>query len=491
VSEGQKKLGIFVLVGLVVGSAVGSGIFNASANIARAGAAGPALIGWLIVGAGLLCLVLCISNVVDKKPQLNSIVEYAEAGFGKFWGLISGWGYWLSTMLGNVAYAALLLSAFGNFINVLHLTNNAGPGGMDVSNILPVVFISLVMWLLYLIVNRGVEQAVFTNAIVLIAKLVPLTVVLIAGIIAFKAEVFSAHFWENMASNLDNGEAVPVYDQIKGCFLVMIWCFVGIEGASVFSSRAKEKKDAARATVLGFFALILIYVMLSMVPFGVLSQAELAGLGEPALAYVLERIVGPWGAVLVNLGLIISLTGAWLAWTLLPTETQRLMADRGYLPARFGKLNKNGAPTFALTVTSLCIQVFIVSFLFPDFKVKGMTSYDFAFTLASSANLITWLFAAFYNTKLSFTEKGTGWQRSLAIGILASAFLLWMVIEVGLVYILLSFVTYIPAFFLFIRARKAAGEIKPVTPAIGIWMYLIGIGAVVSVVLLATNVISL
>jgi arginine:ornithine antiporter/lysine permease len=488
----KKSLGLFALIGLVVGSSIGGGIFNASANVARAAAAGPALVAWLVVSFGIMLLVLSINNILVKKPELGSIVEYAEAGFGKFWGMFSGWGYWLSIWLGNVAFGALLLSAIGNFIPALGLGTNPGPLGIDPSNILPTIFISAVMWLMFVLVNRGVESAALINFVVLIAKLIPLVVVMIAGVIAFNADMFSAHFWQNLATNSEGAvENVSIYHQIKGSFMVMLWVFVGVEGASIFVDRARVKSEAGKATVLGFVALVFIYVLISIVPYGVMTQAELAELGEPALAHVLERIVGPWGSVLINLGLILSLSGAWLAWTLLPTETQLLMARRGYLPAKFGELNKNGAPTFSLIVTSLCVQVFMLTFLFPNFSVQGMTPYDFTFTLASSTILITWLFGGLYNIKLSLTEKTHNWQVNVVIGFLAAAFQTWMIVEAGLVYILVSFVTYIPGFVLYIKARKANGEANPAAGLAGVIMALITVGALVSIVLLIMGKISL
>ena len=42
--------------------------------------------------------------------------------------------------------------------------------------------------------------------------------------------------------------------------MVMLWVFVGIEGASVVGSRAKKQSDVGKATILGIFGLIIIYV---------------------------------------------------------------------------------------------------------------------------------------------------------------------------------------------------------------------------------------
>ena len=45
---------------------------------------------------------------------------------------------------------------------------------------------------------------------------------------------------------------------------------------------------------------------------GVIQQNQISKLANPSMAQVLEHIVGHWGSVLVNIGLIISVLGAWL-----------------------------------------------------------------------------------------------------------------------------------------------------------------------------------
>ena len=102
--------------------------------------------------------------------------------------------------------------------------------------------------------------------------------------------------------------------------LVTLWVFIGIEGASVYSARAARRSDVGRATVIGFAGALGIYVLVSLLSTGILSQPELAGLKVPSMAGVFESLVGAWGAALINLGLMISVGGAFLSWTLLCAE---------------------------------------------------------------------------------------------------------------------------------------------------------------------------
>ena len=56
-SQLQGRLPLSLLVALVVGSILGSGIFGLPQNMAAGAGAGAILIGWLITGVGMLALV--------------------------------------------------------------------------------------------------------------------------------------------------------------------------------------------------------------------------------------------------------------------------------------------------------------------------------------------------------------------------------------------------------------------------------------------------
>ena len=103
-----KGLGLFALIGLVVSSCIGSGIFALTGQLAEAASPGGALLGWLVAGIGFLTLALSLVNLSKKKPELTGIFQYATEGFGPLAGFVSGWGYWLSDWVGSVAFATMM-----------------------------------------------------------------------------------------------------------------------------------------------------------------------------------------------------------------------------------------------------------------------------------------------------------------------------------------------------------------------------------------------
>lgn len=437
--ESDKKLGLFLLISLVVGSMIGGGAFNLASDMAQGANAGAIIIGWIITGIGIVALGLAFQNLSTRKPELEGgIYSYAKAGFGNFMGFNSAWGYWLSAWLGNVAYATLLFSSIGYFFPIFD-------GGQNFASIIGA---SVMLWLVHSLILRGVHSAAIVNLITTIAKLIPIFVFIVIAIFAFNIDIFTLDFWG--AGGTFSWSIVK--DQVASTMLVTLWVFIGVEGAVVLSSRAKDHKDIGKATVIGLMGTLIIYILISLLSMGIMSKNELADLPTPAMAYVLESVVGTWGATFINAGLIISVLGAWLGWTMLASEIPYVAAKDGVFPEWFKKENKNKAPINSLWFTNGLVQIFLVTFLISE------KAYNFAFSLASSAILIPYLFSALFQFKIAST--GDGYEEtekrtsSIAIGLISSLYAFWLVYAAGIDYLLLTMILYAPGIYIFTRVQK-------------------------------------
>ena len=473
----RKGIGLFGLIGMVISSCIGSGVFAITGQLAQVASPGSALIAWGVVGVGFMMLALSLANLGAKRPDLHGIFQYAEEGFGPFAGFISGWGYWLSAWLGNVAFATMMMSTLGYFFPAFL------PG-----NTVPCILIaSVIMWLLTLLVIRGVESASFLNAIVMVCKVASIAVFILFTLFLFNANVFTADFWgtlqNNMASMGELGaDAVAigrVGDQVMNCLIILMWTFVGIEGATVMSSRARKKSDVGKATVIGLICLLLIYISASVLPYGYLPYTEIAAMNYPAMLYVFDSMAPGWGGAFISIAIIISVMGSWLSFTILPAETTSDMAKRQLLPAAWGKMNAKNAPRFSLLIVGACTQVFMLTLIFSE------DAYNFAFSLCTVAIVITWTLAAAYQAKYSAQNRQMG---QLVIGAIAVLFQVVGVLLNGWTFLLLTCVGYIPGFFVYAKARKDQG--RGLTTAEKAGMGIISALGVLSLVLLFTGFIS-
>ena len=175
--DNKNGIGLIPLIAIIVSGAIGGGVFNLSNDLANGATPGGVMVSWLIIGIGIFTLVLSFNYLVTNKPNLVGLPDYARAGFGDFVGFISGWGYWLSAWAGNVAFAVLMMTSVNYFFPGVFADANQS------MTVLAVIVVSAISWSLTLLVINGVESAAFINAIVLIAKLVPLLVFTVVAIV--------------------------------------------------------------------------------------------------------------------------------------------------------------------------------------------------------------------------------------------------------------------------------------------------------------------
>ena len=442
-SDSTNKLRLGALIALVVGSMVGGGIFSLPQNIAASASAGATLIGWLITGVGMLTLAFVFQTLANRKPELDGgVYAYAKAGFGDYMGFSSAWGYWISAWIGNVSYMVLLFSTLGYFFPVF------GEGNTPAA----IICASVLLWLLHFLVLRGIKEAAFINTVTTIAKMVPLALFIVIAAIAFKMDVFTNDFW-----GAGNTELGSVMDQVRNMMLVTVWVFIGIEGASIFSARAEKRSDVGKATVIGFIGVLLLLVLVNLLSQGIMAQAALAGLKNPSMAAVLEQIVGPWGAMLISIGLIVSLAGALLSWTLLCAEILFSAAKDETMPKFLRKENANQVPANALWITNGFIQLFLIITLF------SQATYYALLSLATSMILVPYFWSSLY--ALILAEKGETYEnnqedrfKDLIIAGISTIYATWLIYAAGEKYLLLSALLYAPGVIFFAKARIDQGK---------------------------------
>lgn len=432
---------------MIIGSTIGAGIFTSAGDMAANGAhSGAILIGWAIAGIGMLCLTLCFFGLNRVKPDLtNGIYSYAKEGFGEFVGFNSAWGYWISALLCNVSYTTLLFGSIGYFF----------PAFGEGNNLLSIVCASAIIWGLNFLVLRGVKEAAGLNILTTISKLIPIFVFIIAVIFirAFDPKIFLENFWGD--------GSMPLMDQVKATTGATVWSFIGVEGAVVLSARAKKSSDVGKASVTGFLGLLAIYVLVAVLSLGVMPSSEIAQLENPQMAGILESAVGPWGAGLINIGVILSLAGALLGWTIIAADCPYSAAQQGVFMKAFARANRKGSPAFSLFLTNGIIQVFLVILYF------NASTYQIFYNMSASMIMIPYLFSALYYAKITMKKDGQLAQyhigtltRERIIALVGSVYGVWMLYSAGLSYLLITSILYALGIVIYILGRRERNE-KP------------------------------
>ena len=300
---------------------------------------------------------------------------------------------------------------------------------------------------------RGIKEAAFINQLTTIAKLVPIVMFIVLAGVAFKADIFTMDFWGEQTPALGS-----VMDQVRNMMLVTVFVFIGIEGASVYSGRAERRSDVGKATVIGFLGVLALLVMVSVLSLGIMTQPELAKLQNPSMAGVLKHVVGEWGAILISIGLAISLLGALLSWALLCAEILFATAKDKTMPAFLKKENANRVPVNALWLTNVMIQVFLL------ITLVSAGTYTTLIYLASSMILVPYLWSAAYSVLLCV--RGETYERAsrrrikdFLVGAVALIYAVWLLYAAGPKYLLLSALLYAPGIVFFAKAKHEQGQV--------------------------------
>ncbi|MDM0085479.1 basic amino acid/polyamine antiporter [Variovorax sp. J31P179] len=470
----EQKMSRMQLTAMVVGGMVGAGIFSLPRTFANATGPFGAVIAWLIAGTGMYMLARVFQSLAERKPELDAgVFAYAKAGFGDYPGFLSAFGYWIGSCIGNVSYWVLIKSTLGAFFPIFG----------DGNTVVAILVASIGIWLFHFMILRGVQQAAFINTVVTIAKVIPILVFIVILIFAFKMDMFRFNFY---GAGLEGG----IFEQVRATMLVTVFVFLGIEGASVYSRYAKKRSDVGAATITGFVVVTTLMVLVTLLPYAVLERPDVAIMRQPSMATVLEAVVGPWGAVFVSLGLIVSVLGAYLAWSLICAEVLFAAAKTKDMPKAFAKENKNKVPVVALWATNIIVQLIVIT------TYWSRDAFSLMLNLTSAMALIPFLLVAGYGLQLTKRREGYDVRpeertRDLVIAIVATAYTAFLLYAGGMKFIVLSAVLYAPGTALYFWCRRE--QDLPVFTKASDWIIfgLAVVGAVIGIYWIATGYITI
>lgn len=427
----EKKLGLSALTALVLSSMLGAGVFSLPQNMAAVASPSALLIGWAITGVGILFLAFAMLPLTRIRPDLDGgIFTYAREGFGELIGFCSAWGYWLCAVIANVSYLVIVFSALSFFTDTPEL-RLFGDGNTWQS----IVGASVLLWVVHFLILRGVQTAAGINLVATLAKLLPLGAFVALAALAFQLDTFRLDF-----SGLALG--VPVWEQVKNTMLITLWVFIGVEGAVVVSARARHKRDVGRATLLAVLSALAVYLLVTLLSLGVVPRSELAEMRNPSMAGLMVWLMGSWGEIVIAAGLIVSVCGAYLSWTIMAAEVPFLAATHKAFPRLFARQNSNNAPSASLWLTNISVQVSLV--------LIWLTGSDYGtlLTIASEMILVPYLLVGAFLLKIATRPL----HKAVAIG--ACIYGIWLLYASGPVHLLLSVVLYAPGLLVFLYARR-------------------------------------
>ncbi|MBM7694516.1 arginine:ornithine antiporter/lysine permease [Peribacillus deserti] len=430
----NNRLGLWILTALVVGNMVGSGIFMLPRSLAESSSPAGVMAAWAVTGFGVLMIALVFGNLAIRKPELSGGPQiYAKELFKEgskaslLSGFMSSWGYWIGNFAGNVAVITTFASYLSTFFPILTSQAElftAGTFTLKVGNALTFAVCSILLWGTHFIILKGLENAGKLNFAATATKVLGFFLFIVIGLLAFE----KGNMLPFAAPRLDDtGHSISLFGQVNHAAVSTLWAFIGVESAVVFASRAKRKIDVKRATMLGLFISLAIYIGISTLVMGMLSPDALIKSDKP-LIDAMENVLGPVGGKLIaGLGLV-SLAGSTIGWVMLSSEVPYQAAKQGLFMPAFAKLNKNGLPVFSLIITNVLAQLFIFSTISNSISA----AFEFIIYIATLSYLVPYFISSVFQLKLTITGETYSTNKSRmidgVIAVIATLYSAWVII---------------------------------------------------------------
>ncbi|HIH20638.1 TPA: amino acid permease [Candidatus Micrarchaeota archaeon] len=311
-----RDLGLWDSVLLGIGFIVGSGIFLMPVLAAQT-AGSWSLVAWFLAGIFTIITGLCFAELAVRIPKAGGLYAYAHEVLGEFWGFITGYAFWMSYWV-TIAVETLALALYLSFFTTLTL-------GVRIA-------ISIFIALMLTAINyRGVKLGGEAEDVFTIAKLIPLGILVIAGIAVLNPQSLSSGFQITQAVYGSQG----ILGAIFASFVLVLWAYQGVEIITVPEEEIKNaRKTVPRAIIIAVVSVMLLYLLVSLVVLGSVRWQDYAG-SETALADIGGKLIGKWGGLLLALGGLVSILGALNAVILASARISFAMARDGLFPSLF------------------------------------------------------------------------------------------------------------------------------------------------------------
>jgi basic amino acid/polyamine antiporter, APA family len=331
-----RSMGRMTLTALALNSMLGNGVFGLLSLISsKLGAASI----WAVLAAALIngIFLACFSELASRFSEAGGPYLYARVALGRFTGIQVGWFLWLTRLSAAAASANLFVAYLAEFWTPV------GSRGVRIAVL--TLFLAFLASVNIIGVGAGAKLSnVFTAA-----KLVPLTIFIVAGLI-YVVEVHP-HSSFSPVGNL-------TANWLDGLFL-LFFAYGGFDAALIPMSEAKNpRKDAPLALFLAFAALTLIFTSVQLIVVRVLNDPTAT---DRPLATAAHQFLGTGGAALMVVGAMISVYGHLTAYALHTPRLTFALAQGGDFPAFFGKVSARfrtpyaSILMFALAVWALAV----------------------------------------------------------------------------------------------------------------------------------------
>lgn len=309
-----RAVGVWGLAASIVNLIIGGGIFRIPSDPAVAGLLGAAApLAYLICAVAMGFVVLCMAEAGSRVSLTGGPYMYVETAFGPYAGFLVGVLIW---MIGCTAVPAISMIFADNFARIVPgFDSQAAKIGLLIVSYAIVVWINV----------RGVKQGTRLIGAATVIKLAPLLLLIAVGVFSVHGTYLKPTF-------------VPAKRDFARAAMVLVFVYAGFESALVPSGEVKESwRTVPRALLLAMVLVTVLFTALQLVVQGVLGP-HLVGSPTP-LADAAAVVMGPWGAKLFAVAVVLSTFGFMTGMALAMPRALFAFARDGFAPRIFARVH--------------------------------------------------------------------------------------------------------------------------------------------------------
>ncbi len=353
-----------------LGGIIGSGYFLGTGYVLEK--AGPAaILAYLLGGAIVLCVMLCLAELAVAQPVSGSFVTYAREHISDTWACGVGWAYWLNW----IAYVPSEMIAAGIIMN------NFVP---EVSQLWWAVLFGLLVTLINLFKVDKFGESEFWLSMIKIAALVVFSIVallIVLGVIGDRGFLGTSVL-------LGSGGFAP--EGYWAIVMTMVIILVNFQGSEIIGLAAGECKNPEKSIPIAVrnvtWRIITLYIipislLISILPWDKASLTEsvfAAALSE----YGLDSLSSVLAFVVLTAAISCSNSGLYGSG-----RTLHALSKYGMAPKWLAGLNKNGMPSKSIYISICACWIIILLYTFDTSE----TLYTYLLAVSGFTGAMAWI----------------------------------------------------------------------------------------------------
>ncbi|HKZ74330.1 MAG TPA: amino acid permease [Steroidobacteraceae bacterium] len=357
-----RRLGMWAMVAVIMGTMIGSGIFRTPASIAEmVGSVGAITAVWVIGGLVTICLALCLAELGAMFPRSGGIFVFLHEAFGPIVAFVFGFTFLLVNPSQWAAIALIFSEYLGSFVPLDAVDKRVVATAL-------ILFVSVTNY--FSVGFAAAIQGFATSAKALALAGIAIIIFLLgsgtSGALAQPVE------W-----------SVPSIGVFGVALIAVLWPYEGVAGPCAMAGEVRDPaRNVPRALIVSVLVVMALYLLVNAAYLYVLPVDTAAKSGLIA-ADAMSAVAGGGAAAVIAACVMLSTFGAVSATSMADPRVFYAMARDGLFFRRIGAVHPRFAtPHVAILLSGATAIAYLWVRTFEELAAQFVIGMWLFYTLA-------------------------------------------------------------------------------------------------------------